>query len=85
MTAAKQRLIPLETDNSIPNLICFKSVYKVFKLFDIFKINGAGKSLAYSLEFRSPERTLTDDEVANAFTKIVEALKSVPGVEVREG
>jgi phenylalanyl-tRNA synthetase beta chain len=55
------------------------------ELFDIFKIKGAGKSLAYSLEFRSPERTLTDDEVANAFTKIVEALKSVPGVEVREG
>ncbi len=55
-------------------------------LFDIFKMKGSErKSLAYTLEFRSGERTLTDDEVGNVFRRIVEALKSAPGVEVREG
>ena len=57
------------------------------ELFDIFQSKnlGAGKrSFAYSLVFRSPDRTLTDDEVNRAFTKIVEALKSVLHVEVRE-
>ncbi|MBR0056865.1 MAG: phenylalanine--tRNA ligase subunit beta [Kiritimatiellae bacterium] len=56
-------------------------------LFDIFKpksADGAKRSLAYALEFRSPERTLTDDEVNAAFARILAALKALPGVEVRE-
>lgn len=48
-------------------------------LFDIFK-----SSRAYSLEFRSNEKTLTDDEVGRSFTRIVDALKAMNGVEVRE-
>lgn len=57
-------------------------------LFDIFvpkNLDEAKRSLAYSLEFRSPDRTLTDDEVNAAFAKIIAALKALPGVEVREG
>ena len=57
-------------------------------LFDIFtsKAIGAGKrSMGYTLEFRSPERTLKDAEVNAAFAKIVDALKKELGVEVREG
>ncbi|MBQ3290396.1 MAG: phenylalanine--tRNA ligase subunit beta [Kiritimatiellae bacterium] len=50
------------------------------ELFDIFK-----ESRAYSLEFRSSEKTLTDDEVGTAFRRIVEALKATAGIEVREG
>lgn len=57
-------------------------------LFDIFqgKSIGAGRrSLAYSLEYRSPERTLRDEE-ANAFHDAVKAaLKRELGVEIREG
>lgn len=56
-------------------------------LFDIFtsKAIGAGKrSMGYSLEFRSAERTLRDAEVNAAFAAIVEALKKDLGVEVRE-
>ncbi|MBR4318386.1 MAG: hypothetical protein IKT85_06565, partial [Kiritimatiellae bacterium] len=56
-------------------------------LFDIFtsKAIGAGKrSMGYSLEFRSAERTLRDTEVNAAFAAIVEALKKNLGVEVRE-
>ena len=48
-------------------------------LFDIFK-----GSRAYSLEFRSEERTLTDEEVGRAFRRIVDALKATAGIEVRE-
>lgn len=50
------------------------------ELFDMFK-----SSRAYSLEFRSGEKTLTDDEVGESFARIVDALKNVPGVEVRQG
>ena len=56
-----------------------KALAKV-ELFDVFKT-----SRAYSLEFRSGEKTLTDEEVGQAFRKIVEALKKTEGVEVREG
>jgi len=57
------------------------------EIFDIFKSKelGAGKrSIAYALEFRSPERTLTDDEVGRDFQRIVDALKATAGIEVRE-
>ncbi len=56
-------------------------------LFDIFtsKAIGAGKrSMGYSLEFRSAERTLKDVEVNAAFAKIVAALREELGVEIRE-
>lgn len=55
-------------------------------LFDIFKpktLEGAKRSLAYSLEFRSPDRTLTDDEVNAACEKIMTVLKNTLGAEVR--
>lgn len=57
-------------------------------LFDIFKPKTAGearRSLAYTLEFRSLDRTLTDDEVNAACQQAIAALKRLPGVEVREG
>lgn len=57
-------------------------------LFDIFKskeLKDGRRSLAYALEFRSPEKTLTDDEVGKTFQRIVDALKATAGIEVREG
>jgi phenylalanyl-tRNA synthetase beta chain len=58
-------------------------------LFDIFQSKEMAKqgkrSLAYSLEFRSPDKTLTDEVVNAAFAKIISALKSELKVEVREG
>ncbi|MBP5226703.1 MAG: phenylalanine--tRNA ligase subunit beta [Kiritimatiellae bacterium] len=56
-------------------------------LFDIFQSKEIGKekrSLAYALDFRSQERTLTDQEVNVAFAKIIAALKRELNVEVRE-
>ena len=55
-------------------------------LFDIFKPKSAGeakRSLAYSLEFRSPERTLTDDEINAAMEKVLKSLKEKFGAELR--
>ena len=57
------------------------------RLFDIFegKALGAGRrSMAYSLEYRSLERTLRDDEVNKMHEKVREALKAKLGVELRE-
>ena len=56
-----------------------KELVKV-DLFDVFK-----ESRAYALEFRSAEKTLTDEEVGKSFQRIVEALRATAGVEVREG
>jgi phenylalanyl-tRNA synthetase beta chain len=55
-------------------------------LFDIFTSKGMGgkRSLAYSLSFRSAERTMTDEEINKAFSKIVDALKENLKVEVRD-
>ena len=56
-------------------------------IFDIFQSKEIGKgkrSMAYTLEFRSPDRTLTDQEVNAAFSGIIQALKNDLKVEVRE-
>ena len=56
-------------------------------LFDIFKGKSIGvgrQSMAYSLEYRSPERTLRDEEVNGFHEKIKTALKTGLGVEIRE-
>jgi phenylalanyl-tRNA synthetase beta chain len=58
------------------------------RLFDVYKFRDgehAGRSsLAYALEFRSPERTLTDREVEEAFAAIVSALEK-KGASIRGG
>jgi phenylalanyl-tRNA synthetase beta chain len=57
-------------------------------LFDIFEAKGSGsdkRSLAYTIEFRSPSRTLTDEEVNLSLQKILQALKQQLPVEIREG
>ncbi|MEY2881865.1 MAG: hypothetical protein RLZZ15_4245, partial [Verrucomicrobiota bacterium] len=55
-------------------------------VFDVYQ--GAGlpegkKSLAFSLVFRSPERTLTDEEVNAVFTKIQQAITADGTITVR--
>ena len=56
-------------------------------LFDVYQGKGlpeGTRSLAFSLVFRSPERTLTDDEVNVVFTKIQEELVKTPGLSIRK-
>jgi len=56
-----------------------------FDLYRDEKRLGAGrKSLAFSLEFRSPDRTLTDEEVEAAIAAIVAHLEASLGAEVRK-
>ncbi|MGH2514069.1 MAG: phenylalanine--tRNA ligase subunit beta, partial [Ktedonobacterales bacterium] len=56
------------------------------RLFDVYTGEGipAGKkSLAYSLTYQSPERTLTDAEIERAHAGIVAALRAQLGAEPR--
>ena len=59
-------------------------------LFDVFtdakgeKVPADKKSVAYSLTYRSSEKTLTADEVNAAHAKLKERLKSALGVQFRE-
>jgi phenylalanyl-tRNA synthetase beta chain len=59
------------------------------RLFDVYKFrdgeHAGRRSLAYALEFRSTERTLTDREVEEALAAIVRALESKLGVTIRGG
>ena len=60
------------------------------ELFDVFtdatgaKVPADKKSLAYSLTYRSAERTLTADEINAAHAKLKERLKSELNVALRE-
>jgi phenylalanyl-tRNA synthetase beta chain len=52
------------------------------ELFDVYRgeqLGEGSKSLALRLEFRSPERTLTDEDVASARGSIERALEAVGG------
>ena len=56
------------------------------RLFDVYTGTGipeGKKSLAYTLTYQSPERTLTDQEVEAAQQVIVAALRERFGAEVR--
>jgi phenylalanyl-tRNA synthetase beta chain len=58
------------------------------ELFDVFEggpIREGKKSLAFSLEFRAPDRTLTDEEAERAIHAIVERLADRFGAELRAG
>ena len=89
-----RRDIALVAEKQITNDVVVKVIKKNggreltrVALFDIFKskeLKDGRRSLAYALEFRSPERTLTDDEVGKTFQRIVDALKATAGIEVRE-
>lgn len=57
-------------------------------LFDVYKGKGVPdgkKSLAVSLTYRAPDRTLTDDEVRASQTAVIDALTKELGADVRTG
>ncbi len=63
-----------------------KNLVESVKLFDIFSgktIPSGKKSMAYSLTYRAPDRTLTDVEVNKAHDEIVARLKTELQCEVR--
>ena len=57
---------------------------QIFDIFEDEKVLGKGRrSLAYSIEFRNPEKTLTDEEANELQEKIRQALAKQEGVELR--
>ncbi|ATP41384.1 phenylalanine--tRNA ligase subunit beta [Solibacillus sp. R5-41] len=55
---------------------------KVFDVYEGEKMTEGKKSVAFSLKYFDPERTLTDDEVVAAHNKVLKALAEA-GAEVR--
>ncbi|MBN2883275.1 MAG: phenylalanine--tRNA ligase subunit beta [Clostridia bacterium] len=56
------------------------------EFFDVYKgeqIGAGKKSLAFSMTYRSAERTLTEDEVGTSFDKVVKALADKTGAMLR--
>ena len=59
---------------------------KEVKLFDLYEgehIDFGFKSLAYTLVFNNPEKTLVEEEVNQAFDKVVAELKAKFNIVVR--
>ncbi|MBR6444011.1 MAG: phenylalanine--tRNA ligase subunit beta, partial [Firmicutes bacterium] len=86
---ASTRDIAVVVDDDIPvgemmDIIRFSGgdILEDVKLFDIYRGKQAGegkKSVAFTLTYRDPEKTLTDEEVTKVHDKIVNALTT--GVE----
>ena len=58
------------------------------RLFDVYtgeQVDPGHKSLAYTLRFRAPDRTLTDDEVAVARDAAVASAAGLTGATLRGG
>ena len=63
-----------------------KPLLSEYSLFDLYEGPQAGpgkKSMAYTLIFRSLEKTLTDQEINEQINKIVEELKKKYSCEIR--
>jgi phenylalanyl-tRNA synthetase beta chain len=55
-------------------------------LFDVFTgglLEAGTRSLAYAVELRDPERTLTDAEVSETIARMVEAVTARFGARLR--
>jgi len=56
------------------------------RLFDVYcgdQVPEGYRSLAYSLLYQSPERTLTDEEVAEIHNRILQLLEREAGARLR--
>ncbi|MBK9248059.1 MAG: phenylalanine--tRNA ligase subunit beta [Ignavibacteria bacterium] len=56
-------------------------------VFDVFEGKSLGdgkKSLAFSLTFQSPERTLVEQEIQQAMSGIIDAVENATGAKLRE-
>jgi phenylalanyl-tRNA synthetase beta chain len=56
------------------------------RAFDVYRggqIGAGQKSIAFSVTFQSPERTLTDEDAAELRNRIVSALEKAFGAQLR--
>jgi phenylalanyl-tRNA synthetase beta chain len=66
---------------SISNLV------KTVRPFDVYrgeKLGAGSKSVTFSVEFRTPEKTLTDEDVADACAKIISVMEKKHGAALRK-
>ena len=56
---------------------------RVFDVYEGEKMEAGKKSVAFSLTYFDPERTLTDEEVVAAHNKVLKAIATIEGTEVR--
>jgi len=56
---------------------------RVFDVYEGEKMEPGKKSVAFSLTYLDPERTLTDEEVVAAHNKVLKAIATIQGTEVR--
>ncbi len=59
---------------------------KEVSVFDVYEgehMEAGKKSLAFSLKYFDPEKTLTDEEVTKAHTKVLDAVKEKAGAQLR--
>ena len=64
------------------------SELREMRVFDVYhgpQVGEGRKSLAFSVEFQSPERTLSDEDAAVLRQRIVDALRERFGAELRTG
>ena len=64
-----------------------KKILEEIQLFDVYRNEKLGenkKSVAYSLKFRSKDRTLTDEEINQTMNEIVKELEDSLGAELRK-
>ncbi len=81
-----ERDVAILVDDKIPSVEVLKviqnsgvSLVADVRLFDVYRgkgIEGGRKSIAYTIRYASPERTLTDEEVNSAHQTIVRALET---------
>ena len=57
---------------------------KVFDLYEGDRIDASKKSIAFSLTFNAPDRTLSDEEVMEVFNKIISEVTSKLNAELRD-
>lgn len=63
-----------------------KDLLESFKVFDIYEgdnIEKGKKSLAFSLVFRSKDRTLTDDDISTISENVVKSIEKQLGAVLR--
>ena len=89
------RDIALRVSTALKHATVLKTIWEMapkeltaLRLFDIYQSEEIGvgwKSMAYSLTYRAPDRTLTDEEVNVLHESVKAGLRGKLKVEIREG
>jgi len=77
----------LSSDTVKNEIKSVSALIKTVRPFDLYrgeKLNAGTKSMTFSVEFRSPEKTLTDEDVAEACSKIVSVMEKKHGAVLRK-